>query len=390
MTALALIAMLSLLAWLYLLFFHGAFWRADQRLAPQAPSLERWPDVVIVIPARNEAETIAEVVRSHSATDYGGAVRLIVVDDSSDDGTGDIARKAADGGRVQTEIVAAPPLGPGWSGKLWALNAGLARAAEVMPEARYVLLTDADIVHAPSTLGRLVAKAETEGLALASLMARLDARGFWGALTIPAFIFFFQKLYPFPRVNDPTQKMAAAAGGCVLVRRDALDAIGGVAAIKGALIDDCSLAAEIKGDPPSRPIWLGLAEDAVVSRRDNRALGSVWSMVARTAFTQLRYSLWLLIGSTLGMALIYLAPPVAFFVGLAGGDDLAAAVGGAAWLLSAGAYAPTLQLYRLPMSAGLALPFTAALYMAMTISSAVRHWRGAGGRWKGRVYSAKE
>ncbi len=228
--------------------------------------------------------------------------------------------------------------------------------------------------------------AERRGLAMASLMARLDDRGVWGGLLVPAFVFFFQMLFPFPWVNRPEHRVAAAAGGCVLIRREALAAIGGIAAIRGALIDDCTLAAKVKRGPPKRPIWLGLAQDEVVSLRDNRRLGTIWTMVARTAFTQLRHS-WLLLAATIaGLGLVFLAPPALFIAGLAGAGWWPASAGAIGWGAMVLAYAPTLALYGRPWWQGLALPLAAALYGAMTVSSALRHARGRGGAWKGRTY----
>ncbi|MEM9011288.1 MAG: glycosyltransferase [Pseudomonadota bacterium] len=369
---------LSLVLWVVLLFGRGGFWRADQRLGvPPAP--EAWPEIAVVIPARNEVETIAEVVAAHRATAYPGAVRVFVVDDSSDDGTAEAAREAG------AEVVAAPPLAPGWTGKLWAVSSGVAAAEKAMPDLRWLLLTDADIVHAPETLQRLVAMGEARDLALVSLMARLDARGFWGRLLIPAFIFFFQKLYPFRWVNDPQRMMGGAAGGCMLVRAEALRGIGGIAAIRGALIDDCTLAARLKTGPPRRAIWLGLADGEMVSRRDNRPLGSIWTMVARSAFTQLDHSALQLLGTVLGMVLIYLAPPLAVAVGLLS-QPMLLVLGLAAWALMLVAYRPTLRLYGLGAWHGLLLPLAGVLYTAMTVDSALQHWRGQGGRWKGRTY----
>lgn len=373
------IAWIVLIAWLVLQFGRGGFWRADQRLGG-APNPGAWPGVVAVIPARDEAATIGEVVRAHRTSDYQGGYAVIVVDDGSADGTGGIARDAG------AHVVAAPPLPEGWSGKLWALQAGVAEAGRVAPEAAYLLLTDADIVHAPDTLPRLVALAEAQGLALASLMARLDARGVWGGLLVPAFVFFFQMLYPFPWVNRPGHRVAGAAGGCVLVRREALEGIGGLAAIRGALIDDCALAARVKRGPPGRAIWLGLADREVVSRRDNRRLETIWTMVARTAFTQLRHSVLLLGGTLAGLALVFLAPPALLLAGLAGAGWWPAVAGALAWGAMAVAYAPTLLLYGQPAWHGLALPVAALLYGAMTASSALSHWRGRGGAWKGRTY----
>lgn len=367
-------------AWAVLLLLRGGFWRADQRLPRETAPPPVWPGVVAVIPARNEAATIAEAVRAHRASDYPGGYAVVVVDDGSEDETGALARAAG------AEVVSAPPLPPGWSGKLSALAAGLEHVHRVAPEGVWLLLTDADIRHAPATLGRLVALAEGRGLAMASLMARLDARGIWGGLLMPAFVFFFQLLYPFPWVNRPQRRVAAAAGGCILLRRDALEAIGGVAAIRGALIDDCALAARVKHGPPGRAIWLGLAQDEVVSLRDNRRLGTIWAMVARTAFTQLRHSPWLLALTLVGLALVFLAPAALLVASLLGAGAWPAAAGALAMAAMVAAYAPTLRLYGRPWWQGLALPAAAALYGAMTVSSAIRHWRGRGGAWKGRTY----
>ena len=367
------------IVWLLLMLLWGRFWRADQRLQmPEAPPA--WPDVVTIIPARDEASSIAEVVTAHKATDYPGLSPVIVVDDSSADGTGDLARAAG------ADVICAPALPNGWSGKLWALQTGLAHAIAAYPDAKWILLTDADIRHAPETLRALVTKGEAEGLSLVSLMARLDARGFWAGLLVPAFVFFFQKLYPFPRVNKPGHWCAGAAGGCVLIRRAALDAIGGIAAMRGALIDDCTLGALVKHTSPGRTIWLGLADQEVVSLRDNRAFGSIWTMVTRTAFTQLHHSSALLLGAVAGMAFLYLLPPALTFWGAIDGDAMALGSGFVAWALMTILYAPTARLYGQPGWRGVFLPAAAALYTAMTLGSALAHWRGRGGQWKGRTY----
>ena len=384
---LILISGLSLAAWLYLLLARGGYWRASARLR-EASASAHWPEVVAVIPARNEAESIGQAIASHMASDYPGAYSVILVDDGSDDGTADIARAAARDGKRRLEIVAGAYLEPGWTGKLWAMEQGIERARSIAPDASYLLLTDADIVHAPSTLRRLAAKAENEDLALASLMARLDRRGFWGALLIPAFVYFFQQLYPFPLSNRRTCRVAAAAGGCMLVRRAALEVAGGVASIKNRLIDDCALASLVKAPHSKSPrrIWTGLADNEVVSQRDNRRLSSIWDMVARTAFVQLRRSTPLLIGAIAGLALIYLAPPL-FLLSLPFHHNaLAFALATGAYLLMAASYLPTLRVYGERAWQALLLPVAAFLYMLMTISSALRHWRGAGGRWKGRSY----
>ena len=380
-----LIAILALAIWCFLAFFHGGFWRADQRLgATRDAALTRWPTVTAVIAARNEASTIGAVVAAHIAADYRGDFNVIMIDDQSGDGTADIARAAADGSDRLT-VIGGAPLPDGWSGKLWAVEQGVQAAlANHAPD--YFLLTDADIVLAPDTLSRLAAKAETESLSLVSLMARLDARGFWGGLLIPAFLFFFQKLYPFALANDPHENIAAAAGGCMLVRASELTAAGGVAAIRDQLIDDCALARTIKDLTPATRIWIGLATDEAVSQRDNRSLSSVWTMVARTAFTQLGHSPMMLAFAVAGMTLIYLAPPLIAIGVAAHGDWLAAGLALIAWGVMARLYFPTLKLYGGEPWQAATLPAAAAFYAAMTIDSALRHWRGHGGQWKGRHY----
>lgn len=382
---------LALAAWVYLLLFHGRYWHADARLDRHAGLAPEWPPVVAVVPARNEREVIGAAVRTLIAQDYPGRFDVIVVDDHSDDGTADGAREAAAalGGDERLAVVGAPALPEGWMGKLWAVNHGLDVAKERVGDARYVLLTDADIAHAPDALRHLVAKAETEGRDLVSLMVVLTSAGPWAALLLPAFVYFFQMLYPFPRVNDPKRKTAAAAGGCMLVRRDALAEAGGIAAIRGALIDDCALARQIKHRGEGRhPIWLGLAEDSH-SIRPYEGLRGIWDMVARSAYTQLRHSRLMLTGTVLGMLLLYLLPPVAFLWGLLSGSAVYALLGGVAWALMAASFVPTVRLYRRPLWVALLLPAAGVIYTAMTVDSALRHWRGEGGKWKGRVYPAK-
>ena len=363
-------AAIAVAAWVYLLFFRAAFWRADQRLEGDAAEPADWPAVVAVIPARNEAATIGRSVASLLGQDYPGAFSLVVVDDDSDDGTA-----LAAGTAERLSVISGKPLETGWTGKLWAVGQGISYAKETCPEAAFVLLTDADIEHAPHTLRRLVAKAEEGGLDLVSLMVRLRCESFWERLLIPAFVFFFQKLYPFRSVNDPRKATAAAAGGCMLVRWRALERCGGVAAIRHRIIDDCALAAALK---PGGAIWLGLGED-IHSLRPYRRLGDVWSMVARSAYEQLGRSPLLLAGTVAGMAVIYLVPLVALVAG--------EIMGLAAWLLMAIAYWPTLRLYRQPAWKCLLLPLAALLYTLMTVDSARWHYLGRGGAWKGRSYA---
>ncbi len=382
--SLVLTAAAAFLAWAYLALARGMFWRASERLTA-APAPESWPQVVAIIPARDEAETIGAVVRAHLACRYPGQLSIIVVDDLSTDGTAETARATTqDQSAHALEVLTGEPLPEGWSGKLWAVHQGLAQARA--SKADYFLLADADIMLAPDTLTALVSKAEHEGLSLTSLMARLDARGGWAQLLVPAFIYFFQKLYPFPQVNDPNENLAAAAGGCMLVRADALENAGGIEAIKGALIDDCALAKRIKDLSPSTKIWLGLADDEAVSLRDNRSLSSLWNMAARTAYAQLAFSPILLIGTLAGMTLVYLAAPIIVLTLPWHGNLTAFLYASFAWGIMAYTYWPTLKLYHRPPWEAAFLPAAAGLYTMMTVASALRHWRGAGGQWKGRTY----
>jgi len=380
-TALAVLAAASLAAWIAMLFGRGGFWRGDQRLAPDTPRVTEAPGVVAVIPARNEATTIARTVASLRAQDAAGGIGIVVVDDGSDDGTGALARSAGEGD-PNTVVIDGRPLAPGWTGKLWAVEQGVAEAARRWPDARYLLLTDADIEHGSGVVAALVAKAEAEGRDLVSLMVLLRCQSFWERLLIPPFVFFFQKLYPFSRVNGPRRPEAAAAGGCMLVRREALERAGGVSAIRDRLIDDCALAALLK---PRGPIWLGLTT-ASVSLRTYERLSEVWRMVARTAYTQLDHRPLNLLGTVLGMTILYLVPPLAAGFGVVAGDAISLATGGLAWIVMMGMFVPTLRLYGQPTGWAVALPLAALLYTAMTVDSARRHHLGHGGAWKGRTY----
>ena len=379
MTVLAAVGALSVLSWIVLLLFRGAFWRADQRLQATWPQRAVWPAVVAVIPARDEASTIGVAVHSLLNQDYPGDLSVIVVDDGSRDGTAAAARAANDD---RLTVIAGEPLAEGWTGKLWAVDQGLREAQRKASDAAFVLFTDADIVHHPNTLRRLVAKAEDENLDLVSLMVRLRCISAWERLLIPAFVFFFQKLFPFRWVNAADRSEAAAAGGCMLVRRSALERIDGIASIRDRLIDDCALAGRIK---PGGPIWLGLGEDSHSLRRYD-SLADVWEMVARTAYTQLNYFPQALVGTLIGMAVIYLAPVGTSVFGALSGDMPAFYAGLAAWLIMGNAYEPTLRLYGQPQWAALSLPIAGFLYTLMTLDSARRHWLGRGGAWKGRTY----
>lgn len=388
LTSLSIAAVLSLSAWLYLLLLHGRFWLCSERLADDIPALDRWPTVAVVVPARNEEDTIAAVLASLASQDYPGRLSVTLVDDRSDDATRARAEtvSAGDADRAPT-ILAGEPLPTGWSGKLWAVHQGIDHAIRAPGQVEFIFLSDADIVHAPDTLRRLIGKAVADKRDLVSLMARLNCDTLWERLQIPAFVFFFQKLYPFPLANDERSRTAAAAGGCVLIRRAALERIGGIAAIRAALIDDCSLARAVKRS--GGRLWLGLAE-GTRSLRVYRDLAPIWMMVARFAFTQLRYSPPLLAGTALGMVLLYLAPPLVLLTAPADGDPVAATLAAGAWLLMCVAYLPTVRYYRQPVALVLTLPIAGLLYLGMTLDSARRHWWGRGSRWKGRDYGRQE
>ncbi|MEA5572435.1 glycosyltransferase [Calothrix sp. UHCC 0171] len=449
------------------------------------------PTICAIIPARNEADLLPVTLTSLLSQDYAGNLTIFLVDDHSSDRTGEVAQLIAEGLQKtsQLQVINAETLPAGWSGKLWALEQGIRQASLLKPD--YFLLTDADIQHDCSNLNRLVTKAVQENLDLASIMVKLRCESFWEKLLIPAFVFFFQKLYPFSWVNNPHKSTAAAAGGCILIRRQALERIGGIESIREALIDDCALAGAVKwgqgdagigghedrdiggqgdaetrghedrdigghgdrgigqgdaetrghGDkgifnflislslrlpltaspprrvspssrlplttspphrvspsprlpltasPPHRvsssfPIWLGLSSQTKSLRAYN-SLESIWNMVARTAFTQLNYSLFLLLATLMGMFVIYLASPGGFILGLVTGNWLVAGLGLWGWLLMSWAYYPTIRFYQCSPLFAFSLPIIGFLYTLMTFDSALRHWQGRGGAWKGRVY----
>lgn len=380
------LAAAALLPWIYLIVFRGQFWRADQHLPRSVSRRQDWPEVVAIIPARDEADAIGEAIAAHMRCGYPGTFSVVLVDDHSEDATTEIARAAAQGKERALYTESAPQLPEGWTGKLWALQHGLKVAQERAPDARYVLLSDGDIVHGQNVLYRLVDMAERGDLSAVSLMARLESSGLWGRLLIPAFVFFFQKLYPFRWVNDPRKPMAAAAGGCMLVRAEVLADLGGFESIRASLIDDCALAGLIKGNPPVRRIWLGLTR-SVQSRRSNQKLADIWAMVSRTAFTQLNHSAPALVATVVAMAFVYLLAPALVLSYPLHDDWIAAAVGLVGWLGMAAIYMPTLRLSGAPLWLAPALPIAALFYTGMTISSAIEHWKGRGGTWKGRSYS---
>ena len=414
---LAIACVISAAAWLYLVTAHGGFWLTSQRLPPvgapggrpgedagpgDAFCLGTWPSVAAVVPARNEAESLPETLPALLAQGYPGEFRVFLVDDNSDDGTGAIAaelgEKAARDGGAPLTVVNGRPRPGGWAGKVWAMTQGLAAAAGAAradaagagspPD--YVLFTDADISWAPTALRGLVAGAAADDRALVSQMALLRAETRWERVVVPAFVYFFAQLYPFRKVNDPKSGTAAAAGGCMLVRRTALEAAGGLEPIRGALIDDVALGTLLKKH--GNRTWLGLATD-VSSARPYPSLASLWQMIARSAYVQLRYNPLLLAGTIIGLLLLYVAPPAGVVAALtwwaAGAAGPAAAVAGisglAGWALMTVSYVPMLRLYRLSPLRAPTLPLIALLYAAMTADSARRYYLKRSVSWRGRT-----
>jgi hopene-associated glycosyltransferase HpnB len=398
---LAIACVVSAAAWLYLVVAHGGFWLTSQRLPPlgnpaaDAKPGQAWPAVAAVVPARNEAESLPGTLPALLAQDYPGEFRVLLVDDNSDDGTGAIAaelgEKAARDGGVPLTVVKGEPRPDGWAGKVWAMAQGLAAAARTAggPAPDYVLFTDADIAWSPGALRDLVGAAQADDRALVSQMALLRAETRWERVIVPAFVYFFAQLYPFRRVNDPQRATAAAAGGCMLVRTSALQAAGGLERVQGALIDDVALGTLLKKH--GNRTWLGLTTE-IRSARPYPSLASLWHMIARSAYVQLRYNPLLLAGTIVGLLLLYVAPPagvLAALIGAAAGDTglpvaVAGTAGLAGWALMAASYVPMLRLYRLSALRAPGLPLTAVLYAAMTADSARRHYSGRAVSWRGR------
>ena len=377
----------ALALWFYLIVLRGGFWwppQHEQAAAGPRPAPPR--SIVAVIPARDEAAVIARAVTSLLGQRGADDLHLVVVDDHSSDGTAAAARAAAAaaGSPDRLTVAAALPVPAGWTGKLWAMRQGIEAARRWQPD--YLLLTDADIVHAPDNLVRLVARAEGGGYALVSLMVRLYCRSLWEQLLIPAFVFFFFKLYPPRRVADPARRTAAAAGGCMLIRRDILDAIGGVDSIRDEIIDDCALARRVKA---VGRVWLGAAgggpaAETTSSIREYRSWRPIWDMIARCAFAQLGYSLPALVGTVAAMLVIYLAPPLLAVAA----PPLGSLLGAAGWLAMTLAFLPVVRSYRCPLVLAPLLPVSALFYTAATVASAIQFWRGRGGHWKGRYQAA--
>jgi hopene-associated glycosyltransferase HpnB len=371
-----LIAWLPFAAWIYLAIGRGMFWCGRERDTASEPAQypAQWPSVTAVVPARNEAELIARSIRSLLAQDYPGRFRVVVVDDDSQDRTAEAAGELDRDGRLT--VLAGTPRAAGWTGKLCAVSQGVAHATDRdVPD--YLWLTDADIAHVPDNLRHLVMRAEHSKLALVSLMAKLRCDGGAERFFVPAFVYFFQMLYPFGWVNSPDAKTAAAAGGCMLVRRAALEAAGGIAAVRSAIIDDCALARSIKGQGP---IWLGLTERAV-SLRPYAGMEDIRRMVVRSAYAELNYSPLRLAATLIGLMMMFVGPPLLAVFG--GGASRIAGI--ASWGVMAATFAPMLRFYGRSPLWGLALPLIGFAYAGFTLDSAIQHWRGRGGMWKGRA-----
>lgn len=371
------LATATVAVWIYLVACRGGFWLAWHR-DEGGPYLQTWPAVVAVVPARDEASGIGQAIASLLQQDYPGAFSIVVVDDQSSDGTADVARQAATSTPEQLAVISGTDLPAGWTGKLWAMKQGVDKASESAPG--YLLFTDADIVYAPETLTRLVAQAQAGGLVLNSLMVKLRCETFAERAFIPAFVFFFQMLYPFAWVSDRARRTAAAAGGCMLVKREALTAAGGMETIRGALIDDCALARALKRHGPIR---LSLTE-RVHSIRSYPRMDDIRRMVARSAYTQLGYSPLALAGMIVGMAVVYLVPVL---LSLFAHGPLRT-LGLLAWTIMTISFLPILRFYRLTPIWAPALPLIALGYMAFTLDSAYQYARKRGGLWKGRIQSA--
>jgi hopene-associated glycosyltransferase HpnB len=393
---LAILSTVALIAWGWLLSGRGRFWRTDQLLNfPAEPSVrDDWPSVSVIVPARNEARILTDTLPTLLEQDYQGDLHIYLVDDDSSDATAEVARRVATESVMNDRLIICPgkPLPDGWKGKVWAMWQGAEYSRENDPE--YLLLTDADIAYTPGVITALVDKALSEELDLVSLMAKLKVKSNWDRLLIPAFVYFFSKLYPFRWVNDPNRDTAGAAGGCILVRRSPLERAGGLRQIAGEIIDDCALGRLMKRS--GGRIWMGLTHE-VNSTRPYESLSRIWGMVARSAFDQLGYSWLMLLGTVLGMLLLYLIPPIGTVMGAvaaASGENTTAslwllAAGLLSWVIMSRSYLPMVRWYGSSPFVAPFLSLGAFFYTLMTISSALSSWQGKGGAWKGRTYRGR-
>ncbi len=396
-TLLAVIGLLTTAAWVYMAFFRGGYWKTDVKLTAKARLKGHWPRVAVIVPARNEAGMLQETLPSLLKQDYHGTFHIYLVDDGSDDGTAATAAHLAEysGMSDRLTVVKASPTPEGWAGKVWAMQQGLTSTTGF--RARYLLLTDADIVHPVDSLRKLVSKAVDEELDTVSVMAKMKTVSGWEKFLMPAFVYFFSMLYPFRWVNDPDLPTAAAAGGCLLVRRAALEQAGGFKGISGKLIDDCSLARAVR-DSGGRT-WLGYSEE-VNSARRYESPSEIWNMVSRSAYEQLKHSWLLLAGTVIGLGFLFAAPLVVTLIGVAlvvadwpgNMASWTALIGGAVALeIMSNTYSPVLRMHGLGRERGLTLPLAAVIYLLMTLDSARRHHAGTAISWRGRpVRSAQD
>jgi hopene-associated glycosyltransferase HpnB len=371
-------AAIPVIIWGYLLLARGGFWRVSRHLSRRPADSNSKGSVVAIVPARNEATVVGAAVISLLQQSFSGVIRVIVVDDGSTDGTGALAIQAASsiGAAAKLMVVAAPPPPSDWSGKLWAMSCGVAAARPLEPE--YLLFTDADIVHEPDNVAALVAMAHSRSYELVSYMVRLSTQSVAEQCLIPAFVFFFFKLYPPAWVESAHSTLAGAAGGCILIRPQTLARVGGLEAIRSEIIDDCALATLVKSSGGT--IWLGLTRTARSTRRYD-SFAEIGRMISRTAFNQLGHSYLLLAVTLLGLFFTYLLPPLLLF----SGHTISIALGGVAWCLMGVSYAPMVRFYGLSPLWCICLPAIALFYAAATVHSALRYRLGRGGQWKGRM-----
>lgn len=374
------LSVLTLIFWLYALLSKVRFWQIRTSPVPSPPAQEKnWPQIVAVIPARNEAETIASTLQSLLTQSYPGEFSVILVNDHSEDETVSNAEACARqlGKEKQLIILNAPELPPRWSGKVWAMQQGFLHCEKVHLRPQYILFTDADITHSEDSLHELACRAYRDKLSLVSFMVKLNCQSFAEKLMIPAFVYFFRMLYPFEKVNNPNSSIAAAAGGVMLVERAVLRKSQGLAKIHNALIDDCALAKVIQKEGS---LWLGMTASTISSRQYS-SFGEIWTMIARTAFFQLRNSFLRLMGCIVGMALIFIVPPALTLAS----SGIPQIIGALAWAMIAITYAPMLRFYKRSLLWAPFLPIIALLFLGATLDSARRHYLGHGGSWKGRA-----
>jgi hopene-associated glycosyltransferase HpnB len=375
------VAALTVVVWSYLAFARGSFWRTKNANADTSDVKQFSDGVVAIVPARNEAEQIGPVITSLLSQNV--AMPVILVDDESADGTADVARRAAEnaGKADALTVIQSKPLPAGWTGKVWAMHQGVEYARRFNP--RWLMLTDADVLHGPETVANLALIASRGPYDLVSFMVKLHCESLAEKLLIPAFVYFFFMLYPPAWIPNPRRSTAGAAGGCMLVKSETLERAGGLEAIRGAVIDDCALARLVKQH--GGRLWLGLIDQSK-SLRQYRSFVQIERMISRTAFNQLKHSSLLLLGTVAGMVITYLAPP---FLLLAG-NRLAISMGAAAWAAMTITYASMVRYYRLNPAWALTLPLAALFYLGATIHSAAKYWTGSGGEWKGRMQDARD